>query len=437
MSLFLAIDAGASFVKGALLDLERRSVEDVQSVPFPAFVPGLPPAFREVDPAAILESVRQVLAATVDSRPVSGVLLCGQMHGLIFLDRRRHRPLSNFISWQDERSLTPLPGSRTTPFDLLSRETDPETRQALGNELRPNLPVSAAVALKAAGHLPASGALACSLTDFLASSLCAAPPVTDITNAAATGWADIRRACWHRDFLRAIGLGRMQMPPIVPWGARAGYTSIGGRRIPCYAGVGDQQAALLGCRPAPTELSINIGTGSQVALTRRDATPGDYQLRPFFNGRYLRTITHIPAGRVLNAIVGLCCGVQSGAASQAVWPVLERAAAALPTTDLQVDLSLFSSALGQAGSIANLREHNCTPGHLFRASLQAMASNYFACAQRISPSRSWRRIVLSGGMARKLALLRKLIADTFACDCRMARDEETLRGLLHYGLQYA
>ena len=55
----------------------------------------------------------------------------------------------------------------------------------------------------------------------------------------------------------------------------------------------------------PAELSLNISTGSQVSLLTETPLPGNYQTRPYFAGRFLNTITHLPAGRSLNALVEL------------------------------------------------------------------------------------------------------------------------------------
>ena len=62
-------------------------------------------------------------------------------------------------------------------------------------------------------------------------------------------------------------------------------------------------------------------------------------------------------------------------------------------------------ALGDRGRIANIREDNCTVGHLFAAAFRAMAGNYAICADRLSPGRDWQRIVFSGGLAKRFARL--------------------------------
>ena len=69
--------------------------------------------------------------------------------------------------------------------------------------------------------------------------------------------------------------------------------------------MGDHQAALAGAFLGERELSLNISTGSQASLFTPTWQPGNYQTRPFFDGRFLNTITHIPAGRALNVLFKL------------------------------------------------------------------------------------------------------------------------------------
>ena len=60
-----------------------------------------------------------------------------------------------------------------------------------------------------------------------------------------------------------------------------------------------------------------------------------------------------------------------------------------------------------------------------------MADNYARGAARLSPGRDWTRLVFSGGVALKTALLRRLICDRLGQAHRLAAsDEDTLLGLL-------
>jgi sugar (pentulose or hexulose) kinase len=60
-----------------------------------------------------------------------------------------------------------------------------------------------------------------------------------------------------------------------------------------------------------------------------------------------------------------------------------------------------------------------------------MAENYAVCASQVVPEQNWTKIVFSGGLVQKIALLRRMIADRLDGDYRVAPfAEDTLVGLL-------
>ncbi len=432
---YLAIDLGSSFIKGAVLDLDARSFAHVHRAPFPTPIAGLPPLHFEIDPRQIVDATRALIDDLARDAPdCAGIVLCSQMHGLVLLDARGE-PASNAITWRDQRALAPHPAGGTV-FEQLEQRISLEDRHRLGNELRPGLPLCALFWLAEMGQLPA-GATAAALPDFVLAQLCGAPPATEPTIAAAQGMLDLAARDWHMPLLEALGLGRLGLPAIHDPRTPVGETSVGARRLPCYPAIGDQQCALLGAALAPGELSLNIATGSQVSLIRPTLVFGDYQVRPFFDGGWLNTITHIPAGRSLELLVTLLCEL---AESQGVhvpdpWVAIARAVDATPETDLTIDLAFFASSLGDRGAIGNIHERNLTAGHLFRAAFERMAATYATCARRLAPEGDWQQLVFSGGLAQNLVALRTSIVRRFGARHRVCvTPEDTLQGLLALAL---
>jgi sugar (pentulose or hexulose) kinase len=185
------------------------------------------------------------------------------------------------------------------------------------------------------------------------------------------------------------------------------------------------------------ELSLNIATASQVTTLTSGLSPGDYQTRPFFDGRFMNTIARIPAGRSLDVLLNLLCEIAKaqGMALADPWPYIGQAVAATPETNLQVYLSFFASSVGDRGEIAHIREDNLTVGHLFRVAFQHMADNYYTCGLRLSPQADWRNLVFSGGLAQKIEPLREIIRQKFGLDYRLCASlEDTLLGLLALAL---
>ncbi len=207
--------------------------------------------------------------------------------------------------------------------------------------------------------------------------------------------------------------------------------------MPLFTPVGDFQAAAVGALLEPDELWLNISTGSQVSLPRSRPELGAFQTRPFFDGRYLITVTTIPAGRALNSLVKLLSelALAEGHVLADPWSYISRAAAAASDPVMQANIAFFAGAMGDRGSLSDMREEEMTVGHLFRAAFRNMADNYRECAGRLTPSPSWQRLVFSGGLVQKMDVLRQLICDRFAVPYRFCPvAEDTMLGLLVWGL---
>jgi hypothetical protein len=162
-------------------------------------------------------------------------------------------------------------------------------------------------------------------------------------------------------------------------------------------------------------------------------TLGDYQTRPFFEGRFLNTFTSPPGGRALNVIVDLLCELprSQGLNLKDPWESFTQAAEEVDDTDLEVDLNFFPTPRGDRGRIGNIRQDNLTMGHLFRAAFQNMADSFYDCAVRLDPEESWKNLLLSGGLACKLEVLRRVIQERFETTYRLPPfEEDTLFGLL-------
>lgn len=114
---FAAIDLGGSFIKSALADAE--TLEHVHRTPFPAFLEGLDPSFREVSLPSIAAAFDEHVERLLPYRP-EALFISTQMHGFVLGER--------YISWQDQRSLA-------SHFDELKARIEDPVR--IGNEIGP------------------------------------------------------------------------------------------------------------------------------------------------------------------------------------------------------------------------------------------------------------------------------------------------------------
>jgi sugar (pentulose or hexulose) kinase len=429
---FIGIDLGTSFIKGAVLDLEHRTLQHVRRIPFPAQLEGMGPLTSEFAPSEILTVVHELIAELVLLAPhCQGIVMCSQMHGMVLMNGRGE-VRSNCITWRDQRAMMPHPGGSGSYYDALTKRISPQQASQLGNELDPSRPISYLFWFAEQGRLE-SDLIPVSLPDFVLTVLCESAPGVEITNAAAYGALNLERLDWHYEVIEALGLDRLHWPGLRQTGAVVGYLSIEGNRVPCYTPVGDYQCALAGALFGAGELSLNIATGSQVSRLTSELFLGEYQTRPFFEGKFLNAFTHPPGGRALNVLVDLLCElpISQGLNLKDPWESFARAAEEVGDTDLEVDLNFFFSPRGDRGRIGNIRQENLTVGHLFRAAFKNMAESFYDCAGRVWPEKSWQNILFSGGLACKMEILRRIIQRRFQSPYRVAPfEEDALYGLL-------
>ena len=425
----LGLDIGSSTIKGAVLDLDSGAVQSIVKEPFPDPVSGLPSGWSEVDTGEVVARTQSVISQLLMLAPdAKSLFLCGQMGGAVLVDQS-NSPRTRYLSWRDQRTLSGAleqVQSRLAPF-----------MPQLGNELKPGSMTCLLYWLQQAGLLEA-GWRPSTIGDFVISQLTGALPRMEGTQA--IGLVDLKLRGWNMQAFGSLGLDQLD------WGEMANATTpvanctIDSRELAVYPTLGDQQCALRGVGLQVGDLSINVSTGSQVSEVTSEFTPGSYQSRYFFNGTFLNTITHVPAGRALNVLVDLLTALPAarGLTVPNPWEVISREAASAPngTQGLRCHPAFFDSPIGREGQITGITTDNLTIGNLFRATFESMAETYDQLANRLWPVRDWNRVVVSGGLTRSVPILRELIERKFPAQVvETTADEETLLGLLEIARQ--
>jgi sugar (pentulose or hexulose) kinase len=326
----------------------------------------------------------------------------------------------------------PHPSGRGRYFDVYKERISDEQQRFLGNEMPVGMPGCFLFWMAEQGNLNRE-LTPLPFGDFVIARLCGSTPGIDPTNAMAYGLLDLTTMQWHHEVIRQLGLDVFIWPFLVPQGTVAGYIELKGRKVPCYTSIGDYQCSLAGALLGESDLSINISTGSQVSRITQTLALGEYQSRPFFDARFTNTLSHLPAGRSLNVLVNLLTELPSlsGVTVTEPWRLIESEVKSVRQSDLLVNLGFYPGPCGEHGSISNIHEKNLSVGTLFRAAFENMAGNYLASAWRIWPDRSWRNVVLSGGLANKLPSLYAVLERRFEGPLQLCRcPEEALCGLL-------
>lgn len=284
----LAVDIGGTFLKAALIG--GGKVHQVIRRSMPAFIdgrgeagaPGYP---REIDGGALDVAIEETMSEALRGNDWDGrVFLSGQMAGLAFVDDAG-MAVAPLISWQD---------TRYESVDKVAEALGPDVIANLGDGLRVGSPV-----VTLAGHNRPPGCYVTSLLAYAAGRIAGARATNvHVTDASSWGLLDLRRGMWSPIACSVAGLNPKELPRVVselePVVAGSGV----------FVPVGDQQAALLGAGLERNWLSVNLATGCQVS-TLADRFDSAAQTRPYFGdrfgGRYLHTVTHLPAGRLLTS----------------------------------------------------------------------------------------------------------------------------------------
>ena len=374
----VGLDIGGTYLKVAWLDEGELLVT---RVPTPEFIDSSGRA-REIDPDALVDSILRLLDGVIGSRPCDRILITGQMAGLALVNQRG-RALAPLISWQDTRVHT---------VDRVRQSLKPEELARLGDGLRVGLPLVTLSEL----DVP-KGALVTSLIGFVAGSIAATfAPTMHATDAASLGLLDVPICRWSSAALAVARLHESQLPRPVSDLSIVGVNARFGAQI--VTSVGDQQAALMGAGLSIGEVSMNIATGCQVS-TITDIADSPTQLRPYFLGQYLRTVTHLPAGRLLAAAVREDVGHP-------------------PSGDEWVAALQFAD----------------DPGTSVGRAVETIADACIDAARRLGSGVS---IVFSGGVAQKVQVIQHRIADALSIPFRVYEgDDAALEGLRRLDRDY-
>lgn len=443
---FLAIDFGTTSTKSALVHLDSGVFEHLQRH---AALPALHPVAgrHEVDLTAIHQRFEQICTQAWTLSPFAGIVLCSEMHGFALLDPDSGTPLTQYISWLDARVLESVDGMVT--MDAIQAQlSDDSFRRITGMRPRPGFPLLNMIACARQQPLPDMVSIV-SLPGWLAVANGATRPPEHPTMLAAMALYDVAAGSNSQallDVAHTVGGLRVVVGDAAADDSVAGHWQSPDGPIPMYAGVGDHQSSVLGAGVTDaSSASVNLGTGSQVGLV--DGPLNDMvEHRPFFDGRHLSAVTHIPAGRALNEFVGFLqqaasFGRAAPEGTPDMWQALaEVTPSAVADARLDLDLAIFDGARGWrgGGGIGGITEGALTPSHYLASLLKAFVTQYVDVLDGLDPARGVGHVILSGGIARNLPHLASMLSAASGRQVQGAAElDESLLGLRALALRCA
>ena len=258
--MYLGIDLGTTNIKAAVYDSELRLI-DRRSRPVEYIRED---GFVEFDAEAYVQMLMDLLEGMLRENGVNEIrhmAFTGQAESLVVLDDAG-KPLIRAISWMDERS-----GEECA---ILAEQFAPEEYEAVTGQqaILPTWPATKILWLKRnRPEVFARAAHYLLLKDFVLYRLtgCMA---ADMSIATFTFYFDIYKQCYWEKMLKAIGVERSQLPPLVQpcacvgtllpeWSGRLGLRTSPG----VNTGTLDHFAGMIGTgNIAPGKVTLSIGT---------------------------------------------------------------------------------------------------------------------------------------------------------------------------------
>jgi xylulokinase len=286
----ILVDIGGTFLKISKVNIQTDRIKNFKKYPMPEFIKN-DSVIKELDPQRLLSMcISGVKELLENEKNVIGIYITGQMGGWVATDKQNN-PMTNLITWQDQRIMR-VENQYEKTLDCIYEELGSSWKMDSGNEVRPGLPIISLIDYLES-NASSNDLRFHSLISWVTSKMCdRSKYVLNDTDFASTGLYNLRTK--DLNFLEKYKK-RIEFPKIVNEVIVIGYFKL--TRIPVYSCVGDQQASLLGSGMNSNSLVVNIGTGGQVAKLGSLQEVGPNQVRPYFDGRFIITKTHLPSGR--------------------------------------------------------------------------------------------------------------------------------------------
>lgn len=406
----IGLDIGTTTFSGALIDIESGGQLKTATIPNTAAITPRQPWQSEQDPDAVCEAMLQMVGSFLADYPdVSGIGICGQMHGILYTDSEG-KAASSLFTWQDARAAQSFENGEMYCGRLSSLTG---YKMAAGYGLGTHY-YNALNALA-----PENVVSFCTIADYVAMRLCGnVKPLLHASNAASMGLFDLESGTFDTGAVERAGLDPGMLPPVLRGESIIGETITG---IPVASPLGDNQASFLGSVDERNSLLLNIGTGSQISFLSDTLLSAEkLEFRPYVGGRFIAIGAGLCGGYAYELLKNFFASLLSEFSCEArdIFPVMNALAQSVSgeANRLKVD-TRFCGERGRPdirGGVGNIGTDNFTPGHLALGFLQGICDElheYYALAPEAL--KSGERVVGSGNAIRKNPALRSVLEAAF------------------------
>lgn len=427
----LGIDIGSTFVKAAVFSVTDGATMSEKMYPCFKRIQSENPNEFEISADEIFNTVEEIILNVSKEYPLTGVFLATQMHGFIYSVKGKK---DTYVSWQDSRSTDLLPSGKNS-MEELSTLISKNILSTMGVPLKPSLGLCNLYALlKKQPSLAKNGTLY-TLGSYLIHRL-TGNNITHISNAAPLGIVNITEGCINPQIMTEIGLDHVRLPWLAPDDFYiCGYYQANGQSIPIYPDYGDHQVSVLGSNVPENYGIINIATASQVGYISDNLTAGNFEVRPYFNGKYLNTISNMPGGRNLQVVanfIGECISLGTGEQlpTKEVWQLIDSRFQE-EESSLKVNTLFYPTQERlSGGEFTNITPDNLSVNQLLTAAYTNMGEIYKKNLVEVCGGSLPEGVVFSGGVSWKNSNLIKIVGNILQINYRKSPQEnEVFQGL--------
>jgi sugar (pentulose or hexulose) kinase len=436
---YIAIDIGSSFLKSALFDLKLCKILDQNKIPATNKMENSDANYFEIPAQQLHDAVKAVIDGYTERfGDICGVVFSTQMHGFIYCHSSRE---DIYISWQDSRCLNKMRESGKSYMEHLQEVFGREEMTECGVYIKPSLGLCNLYAMLHGKTREEKSGELFTLGSYLIAKL-TGNNICHITNAAPLGMVNIVKGQWNEAVIKKLGFEHISLPEI----AKSDFEVCGtylsnGQELKIYPDFGDQQTAILGCMAGEKDVVINIATASQISSTTDRFIPGPYETRPYFEGKYINTISNMPSGRNLDVLIDFIKAATEKIAStqvktEQIWKTLLESFQ-YNSNGLKVNMGFYCTPDQlNGGGINGIRPHNFDLNTLFSAAFENMAETYGKNIKVLcGEGKKVDKLVCSGGVSWRIPQLLRIISQITGYDHALsAIPDEVFSGLFRVAL---
>jgi sugar (pentulose or hexulose) kinase len=355
-----------------------------------------------------LQDLKNLINNHID-KDIDFIGLSSQMHGFVLFDENNIN-ISEFITWKNNSNINIFDNNNFNEF------------YKTGLKNRTDLPINNLYQYIENNNICNTKIYFKNITEAI---LDIKLNKTHSTMACGSGFYNIEQDIYIQEYIDYFKIKyniTLLFDDVIKTKQISGYIN----NIPVYAGIGDFQASIYGLNLEKYNLIINMATGSQIGciIEKNEIKNDIFNYRPYFNNLYIKCITHIPSGRLLNIFDNFLSELNFD-----IWEYIKTISIDdIYNSTLNIDTNIFSK---NGISISNIFENKLTLKNLISSLIYNYVKQYINIIR--DNNLNFEYIILSGGIVKKISIIKLIIEKELNIKTIINNyDDDSIKGVLRY-----